>query len=51
MNLLVNLISSLNIYVVLLALFAFFVMLYILALTIDDLENWIKSKWSKNTMD
>jgi len=51
MNLLSDFIHSLNPICVLLALFALCVTLYVLALTIGDLENWIKSKWSKIMKD
>jgi hypothetical protein len=51
MNLLEDLFPDLTIYAALLFLFALVVMIVILALTIDDIENWVKSKWSKNMKD
>lgn len=51
MNLLSDLFAGVNIYAALLFLFVFIVMLVVLALTIDDIENWFKSKWSKIMKD
>ena len=51
MNLLSDLFAGVTIYAALLFLFALVVTLTVLAVTIDDIENWIKSKWSKIMKD
>lgn len=51
MNLLSDLVGGLNINAALLFLFVFIIMLVALAITIDDIENWFKSKWSKIMKD